>query len=232
MIVYDQGKANTEGCRVEYLKDLHRDNIIKLVRGKYRKRSDLDGHGKAIKALLKNCNTELAMLFSSDVEVLHPEWLGVLADMIRSKKVLGVTNFKPAANHWDRNWIAPRYIPCWMMLNMEAYKDFQGEDDWDLSFVPFSEWKHPEVFKGLKPPANPDYKPIQVFRDTGWRIWEKLEYENPKRLRILPLPYGYLDDMIRHYEGIDRNSFRPEHPFVKGQRKKIQERLKRLRNSR
>ena len=231
IIVYDQSRETDNGSRLPYLWAQAEKGNIKLIEGAYRPRSDLDGHGKAIKVLLENCDTDLALPWDSDIEVLHPLWLDALVDKLKGDNVLGVGGFNPGLNHWDLMWISPRYVPNWMLLDMAIYKDFQGEDDWDLSFVPFSAWKYPEVFEGQRPPNNPELLngEVRVFRDTGWRIWEKLIFENPRGLKILSLPADWWGNKMRHYCGIDRNSFQPDLPELVEKLRTIRGRLELLR---
>lgn len=231
IIVYDQSRETDNGSRLSYLRAQTEKGNIKLIEGAYRQRSDLDGHGKAIKVLLDHCDTELAMLWDSDIEVLHPDWLDALVDRLKGEDVLGIGNCNPGLNHWDRMWIAPRYVPNWMLLDMNIYRNFQDDDDWNLDFIPFSEWRHPEVFEGQRSPNNPELLngEIRVFRDTGWRIWEKLMFENPQGLKMLPLPADWWGNKICHFCGIDRNSFQPDLPELVEKRKVIRGRLALLR---
>jgi len=37
-------------------------------------------------------------------------------------------------------------------------------------------------------PAHPDPDPLQVFLDTGWRLWDRMQYENPEGYRMIDLP--------------------------------------------
>ena len=171
----------------------------------------------------------LTGLERSDIEILQPDWLDMLVERMDKPDVLGVADFKPGRNHFDRMWIAPRYLPDWMLLDMEKYREIEGEDDWDLSFVPYPDWPHPEVFAKQRPLANPDHNPPKVFRDTGWRIWEKMAHENPKNYKFVSLPYHWFGEKIHHFGGIDRNSFRPEFPELQMKLKKIRERLRILR---
>ena len=231
IIVYDQSRETDNGSRLLYLRTQADKGNIELIEGAYRQRSDLDGHGKAIKALLKHCDTELAMLWDSDIEVLHSNWLSALVDNLKGENVLGIGNCNPGLNHWDRMWIAPRYVPNWMLLDMDIYRNFQGEDDWNLDFIPFFKWKYPEVFEDQWPPNNPEFLngEVKVFRDTGWRIWEKLTFENPQGLKMLPLPADWWGNKMCHFCGIDRNSFQPELPELVKKLETIRGRLALLR---
>ena len=229
IIVYNQARIRDKGNRVAYLHKMARKGYIRLIEGEYRPRSDLDGHGKSVKKLLSACKTPLALLWVSDIEILQPEWLDMLVERIDGPDVLGIADFKPGRNHFNRMWIAPRYLPDWMLLDMEKYREIEGEDDWDLSFVPYPDWPYPEVFAKQPPLANPDHNPPKVFRDTGWRIWEKITHKNPNNYRLVSLPGHWFGEKIHHFGGIDRNSFRPEFPELQMKLAKIRERLRILR---
>ena len=229
IIVHNQARIRDKGNRVAYLNKMAKNGSIKLIEGEYRPRSDLDGHGKSVQKLLSVCDTELALLWVSDIEILKPEWLDMLVERIDGDDILGVADFKPGRNHFNRMWIAPRYLPDWMLLNMPLYRAIEGNDDWDLSYVPFPEWPHPEVFMGQSPPIHPDHNPPKVFRDTGWRIWEKMAKKNSRYYRFVPLPHNWFNIQVHHFGGIDRNSFRPEFPELQMKLTKIRERLEILR---
>ena len=229
IIVHNQARIRDKGNRVAYLNKMAKNGSIKLIEGEYRPRSDLDGHGKSVKNLLSVCDTELALLWVSDIEILKPEWLDMLVERIDGDDILGVADFKPGRNHFNRMWIAPRYLPDWMLLNMPLYRAIEGNDDWDLSYVPFPEWPYPEVFIGQSPPIHPDHNPPKVFRDTGWRIWEKMAKKNSRYYRFVPLPHNWFNIQVHHFGGIDRNSFRPEFPELQMKLTKIRERLEILR---
>lgn len=231
IIVYDQSREMDNGSRLPYLQNMAANGRLKLIRGAHRKRSDLDGHGKAITELLKHVDTDLALLWDSDIEVLASGWLDALVDTLEGDNVLGVGGLNPGRNHWDLMWISPRYVPNWMLLDMGRYRAFQGDDDWDLSFIPFSQWKYPEEFAGQRPPNKPELLNGEtlVFRDTGWRIWEKLAHENAQGLKIAPLPAAWLHVQMTHFCGIDRNSFQPELPELLAKRALMRGRLEKLR---
>ena len=235
ILVNDQSKGLGEGNRLRYLRKLSEDGKIELYEENYYARADLTGHGKGIKTLLEHVDTKYAFLGESDIEVIKDDWLTMLINRIENdydtSTVLGVGSFKMGGNHWDIKWIAPRYIPAWMLLNMSLYRKFEEPDDWDCSRIPYPLWPHKEIFEGLTPPQDPENDPVMVFRDTGWRLYEKLTYdERFKDLRIISLPSGYVGTRILHYGGIDRNSFRGgQDPYIQKYRNRINARLALLR---
>ena len=117
----------------------------------------------------------------------------------------------------------------WALVVVQEEEQVEEDDDWNLSYVPFPEWPYPEVFMGQSPPSNPDHNPPLVFRDTGWRIWEKMAKRNSRGYKLVPLPGDWFGKRIHHFGGIDRNSFRPEFPELQTKLAKIRGRLEMLR---
>ena len=223
-----EGIGTDDGNRLEYLREQARNGAITLIENKDQDKKY--GHGENIKVLLKACNTEYALLFNSTVEIIKSYWINELVDLIKTDKDLGVAKFRTGGKQGELNWISPVYWPNVMLLNMPLYKEFGNVDeDWDLRRIPLSEWKYRDIFKEYPPLKGPESKPEHVFLDTGYRLWERLEYENPGGLRMLPLPIGYYTQFMTLFDGIDRNSHRPNHPHVVKQRTRIQGRLRFLR---
>jgi len=234
IIVNDQSGGKGEGNRLEYLRRHADDGNIMLIEDDTYVRSDVQNHGKAIQNMMKHVDTQYAMLFESDLEVIKSDWLSCLISKMEGDRepqtVLGVSPFCGGRNHWDLRWIAPRYVPAWMMLDVPAYRTIESDDDWDCSEIPFDAWPYPRVFEGLTPPRKPENGVMKVFRDTGWRLWETLTFHNPGGLRILPMPTGYVGLRVRHYGGIDRNSYKGEDDcHIISRRMAIQEQLNILR---
>jgi hypothetical protein len=217
-----------DGTRLAYLWNLALDEKIKLIENK--KQGKKYGHGENLRLLLEQCTADYAMLFNSTSEIIRGDWLSVLVDMIRDPEHdLGVARFKDGGNHFDNAWMVPRYQPNWMMLNMALYREFFPENNWDLEAFSLPKFPHQELFAGLPPLKHPEQNPPLVFADTGWKLTEKLMYDNPGGVRILPLPEGYYVRYAKWLGGIDRNSHRPDHVHVVNTLAEINERLKELR---
>jgi len=216
-----------DGSRLDYLREQSRKGNIELIEHGLQKKKY--GHGENIKKLLEFCDTDLALLFVSSAEILRGDWLDVIISAIKEDEDLGAARFRPGGNHFDRSWRAPVYWANVMLLNMRLYGDFQEEDDWDLVKIPFSKFAHPEIFDGLPAPANSEESPPRVFGDTGWKLYERLKYKNPKGLKMQDLPNGFIYEWMKLLGGIDRNSYRPYHPFVQQQLKEVEQRLAKLR---
>lgn len=233
VIICDNSEGKEEANRLEYLKEQEKMGNIKLVENVIQPNQDGKmpyGHGENLKALLKKCDTPLAMLFSSGCEVKKPEWLTQLVGLLETDKDLGVAKTRKAENHFQNCWAANRYIPNWLLLNMDIYRKFGNPDeDWNLSRVPYETYEYKEAFKGLDPPRHPDPLPLQVFLDTGWRLWDRVHYENPNGLRMIEMPFYFPWRIINFFSGMDRNAHRPDHPYVVKMRGGIQRQLELLR---
>ena len=222
-----ENKLRDNGSRIGYLREQAKKGRIQLIENHDQERKY--GHGENIKKLLSICDTEYALLFVSTAEVLDPYWLHVLTRLIQTDRDLGVARFKSGGKQRELNWIAPVYWPNIMLLNMPLYRQFQAPGDWDLRRILKSEWKYGHIFNQFSPLREPENGKERVFLDTGSRLWERLTFENPAGYRILPLPDAYWKKHIVLYDGIDRNSHRPDHPWVQDRLRAVNERLSLLR---
>lgn len=243
IIVCDNSHGKGEGNRLEYLKEHERNGTIRLIENEMetgmwaQKPNGMStnkyGHGENLKILLKACETEYAMLLSSGVEILKTDWLDTLLAMLKTDKDLGTARFRPARNNFDTSWVAPVWWPNAMLLNMGLYNRIIHDEDWDLARVPYKDYKYKHLFDAQPIPINPDPEGLTVFLDTGYFLWERLEYDNPGGYRMVNFDANpcilQWRSMFGFYIGLDRNSHRPEHQFVITQRANIVERLKILR---
>jgi len=198
------------------------------------------GHGAALAKLLKQCNTEFACLMDSDCEVLEGDWLSVLVKKIRNANDLGVAKFKWGGVSANHQGIAPLYWPCVMLLNIPLYRKFEGEDDWQQNGIAYADYKYKKIFdkagwiqNGLVVtyPGQREVRDKNAGRDTAWRFTEKVLFETDNKYRMYPMPLNFWDIRIKHYGGITRNHFRPEHPMIAPRWEIIKENLKKLRSN-
>jgi hypothetical protein len=221
-------KMKDTGERLEYLQIMARLGYIRLIENDSQDRKY--GHGENLKLLVGNSKSDYAFLFNSSSEILRPDWITVLVNMIKDpEKDIGVARFRGGGNHFDKCWITPNYWPNMMLLNMRLYREFYPDNTWELAQVPFETFSRKEVFAGQPAPKEPEHDPPLVFCDTGWTLYERLQFDNPKGLRMLALPDNYWNTYIHWYGGIDRNSHRPDHPYVVETLAKVNERLALLR---
>jgi len=234
IVVCDNSGGKGEASRLGYLKEQERQGNIKLIENVIERNADTGkmpyGHGENLKVLLKACDTPLAMLLSSGCEIKDFSWLRSLVEMLKTDKDLGVAKTRIAENHFNNCFAANRYIPNWLLLNMDTYRKFGNPDeDWELRRVPFSEYWHKEAFVGLEMPSHPDPDPLQVFLDTGWRLWDRVHYENLDGYEMIEMPFYFPWRFINAFIGMDRNAHRPDHPYVVKTRQQIKRQLDILR---
>lgn len=197
------------------------------------------GHGAALEKLLKRCDTEFACLMDSDCEILHRDWLSLLVNTIRNANDLGVARFRWGGVAADNHCVAPVYWPCVMLLNIPLYREFEGEDDWQQSGGNYKDYKYKHIFDKagysqfglvITRPNQREVKKDNVGRDTAWRFTEKVLFETDSKYNIYPMPLNFWDIRVKHYGGITRNHFRPEHPVIAPRWKIIKENLIKLRS--
>jgi hypothetical protein len=218
-----------DGNRRAYLLDLAAESKIKLVFNVEQDRKY--GHGENLRVLCDNCRADYGFLLNSTSEVLRGDWIDVMVDALRDPEHdLGVARFRDGGNHFDKCWITPNYWPNIMLLDMRLYRKHFPGHRWELRQVGAEMFERPEVFYGMTPPRTPERTPPLVFADTGWSLYEKLRFDNPEGLRMLPLPDDYWRKYISWRGGIDRNSHRPDHEHVRGVLAEVKVALERLRS--
>jgi len=230
-----------DGNRLEYLREQARLGHIRLIEVKEKYKGY--GHGENIKRLLKACRTPYAMLLSSGTEIINPSWLWELMRMMKqNRNALGIAKSTLPTQHFNACWAAPKYIPNWMFLDMEKYREVGDDEDWGLKRVSTEEYPYMELFDGLPPPTDPEYMPPRVFLDTGWKLYEKLELSkdssvNPNGYKMLTMHAQFVRNEPKRtpltamlfFGGLDRNSFRPNFEWCKQRRREIARRLRLLR---
>ncbi len=210
------------GCRIDYLRDMARQGKIRLIENLEQDKKY--GHGENIKLLLGACNSNYALLFVSAAEITSRFWLSQLVNQFTDESILGVARYRPPVQDEYSIYRAPLYWPNIMMLDMTKYTEFAKEGDFDLCQMRAREFPFPRLFGQISIDPNG-----LIFADTGWRFFARIHFDNPKFYRIAPLPNGYYNTVMRLYGGIDRNSHRPQIPYVKSQLDEIDQRLAQLR---
>jgi glycosyltransferase involved in cell wall biosynthesis len=220
IVVFDStGKDSGER---KYLSKLEVEGRIGLLTHEERQ-----SHGQAITALLKQCDTDFACLFDSDMEVLNGDWMSILVDQMTSSKDLGVARFISARVHYT-DLLAPFFDSFCMVLNMNLYRQFKWDAYWENEQKKLEDYSYKSIFDSIEKPQN--FSGF-VYCDTEWRFTEKLLYENENGFVMKGLPPGFLGNSVYHYGGMSRNYFRPEHPEVAYRLYKIHQRLLELRAS-
>lgn len=242
IIVCDNSGGEGEGNRFEYLKKHEKNGTLRLIessggKGDWELKDGMwqnsYGHGVNLKILLKACDTDYAMLLSSGIEVLKTDWLDTFMAMLKTGKDLGAARLRPVRMDFDDVWAAPCWWPNLMLLNMKLYRKIMLDRDWDLARIAYEDYEHKNIFNKKPSPEKSDSDRLMIWLDTGYFLWERLEYNNSEGYRMVnfdtnPVTFQWCW-LFGYYIGLDRNSHRPEHSFVVSQRTKIQERLRILR---
>lgn len=204
-----------------YLRDHEAKGNIKLLESEKKL-----SHGEGLARLIKECDTDWAVLLDSDCEILKGDWITVLKGEIQSNQDLGVSRFRHGGIAKDLHCIAPVFWPATMLLNVKLYRNFEEEDDWSQRNEILRNYKYRHIYdkKGyyhggyiVTKPHNRELRDdAVVWRDTSWRFTEKVLFETDGKYKIRPMPQQYWDTKVRHYGGLTRNHWRREsHPMVK-----------------
>jgi glycosyltransferase involved in cell wall biosynthesis len=179
--------------------------------------------GESLVRLLRKSGAPLACALESDCEILHGGWLTYLAQNIKdwNHDVL-VARFFPPQIKLNHYW-TPAWGPECALVNMPLYREMaDGTDDWQQRGMAFTDYAHKEIFDGIaREPGMRDY----VNLDTGWRIYEKLRWENRWGFSVQPIGKTFFSIFVKHYGGISTRGDRPE---IQPRLAEIRRRLKSL----
>jgi len=165
LIVYDD--CSTNNVDLEYLRDQRNIGWIELIEGEKRV-----NHGGALNALLRDCNTDIAIILDNDIQILKSGWLEDAVKLVKDDTLLicGIEHDyksgKPSYPDWFQTWF--------MMINMEAYRDGM-EVDWSR--------------------VTED----EIMIPVGAKLHIKIKENNPKGYKfITPIP-DYIQGKYRHF---------------------------------
>lgn len=154
----------------EYLKKAEQDERVEVVWG-----NEWTKHGATVDILLNHCDTDLAMILDSDIEILDYSWLKEMIDLIKDDIIL-ISNVEkdyksgvPSLPDWFQSWF--------MMLNMNAYKDGMQ-----------TSWLH----------GSGVYNGRELFFPTGGFFWAKLQTDNPMGYKLMSIP-DYIQKKYHHF---------------------------------
>ncbi len=216
-----------DGNRRLWLRTMRNMGQIRLIENT--DQGKLYGHGENIRVLLDQCVADYGFVLNANSEIIRPDWISVLTEkMTDDEHDLGVARYR-AGGPREHDYIAPCYWPNIMLIDMRLYKKHFAGHAWELKQVGYEDFDRPEIFAGQGVPSKPERVPPLVFCDTGYSLWEKLTFDNPAGLRMLPLPENYWNEFLRWRGGIDRNSFRPSHPYVVETLREVDSALAKLR---
>ena len=212
ILVYD---SPGDGQDREYLQQKKDESKLDFIAGKINL-----SHGHAINILLKECATHFACLLDSDCEILSGDWLSYLVGFIESDSDIGVAKLRPGGKFYGKELLTPYYWAACMLLTMPLYHMMAAGDDWPTKRMAYEDYAGPFKFDGI--PKNEGW---HVGYDTGGRFTERLLYGNEFGFAMRRIPPKFWQTKVRHYGGISRNHWRPEHPQIAPRWKEIKKRL-------
>jgi len=190
-------------------------------------------HGQALDILTQQCETPLAVILDSDVEILKGDWLAQLVTQPITDEVIGVGHLREGGNFTKHGfWRVPIYLPYCLLLNMDAYRKIGFKvSDWIDHYIPMSEYPYKDKFTEASYRA---YHKIntnleRVHYDTAGGFSERVLFENPDGLTMYPLPPAFMKDTIYHYEGMTAHRSNLDSERMSPKVKRIRERLRFLR---
>lgn len=216
ILVYD---SPGDGQDRAYLQGLKNEGKLDFIAG-----AENLSHGHAIGRLLRQCETELACLLDSDCEILNGKWLSCLIGLLQTDQDIGVAKFRPGGKFYGKELLTPYYWMACALLVMPLYHTIETSDDWPTKRMPYEKYSGPFKFGDI-----PKGEGWHVGYDTGGRFTEKILYENEHGFAMRKIPALFWGKYVKHYGGISRNHWRPEHPQIAPRWKKIKERLAMLR---
>ena len=177
-------------------------------------------HASALMRLLAKCETPLACMVDSDIEVLKGEWLRVLVDELKSPNDMGVAKTKVKGIFPSGVATVPIFQPFCLLLNMENYRKVANGVNWQEKAIPREEYKGSWIL----PKSHP-----RAYGDVGWQLAEKIMFDNPNGFIMREMPEKYMLNYLRHYGGLSAHHANPDHPRVRDRWQLCKIRLKALR---
>ena len=190
-------------------------------------------HGQALDILTQQCDTPLAVIIDSDVEILRGDWLNQLTTQPITDEVMGVGHLREGGNFTKHGFFrVPIYLPYCLLVNMDAYRKMGFRaTDWVDHYIPMSEYPYKDKFTEASYKA---YHAInssleKVHYDTAGGFSERVLFDNPDGLTMYPLPPGFAKNAIYHYGGLSAHRKCLSSERMSPKVKRIKERLRFLR---
>lgn len=199
IIVCDDNSQN--GVDLEYLRGCQARGWLTLYEHDRR-----HGHGGMLNRLVNDiCDTELAFLMDSDIQILGSGWLEAFVGAASENSdiiAVGDTMFRYFTPHCYR---VPVYHAWFGLLNMNLYRDGM-EVDWKSKKADRREEPFKTIFAPYYPPKEPGlnwerWNENFVAIDPGGNFWIKFNYDNPKGYKVVPMPKS-LKNKYHHYDHV------------------------------
>jgi hypothetical protein len=217
------GDSPANGVDRGYLEMMDANGLINLIR------LDRDmSHGESLTSLIKSqgCETPCFVTLDSDCEILSGDWIDVMLGQIQGPKDVIVAKHREGGLIGDNYLITQTLWLCCALFIMENYRKIKADDNLPEGYVDFDSYPFKDQFTVLPGPGWNRKLGIE----TGGRLADRLEFDNNKfGLQTRRLPIDFFDTHVRHYGGISRNHWRPEHPEIAPRWIEIKKRLAELR---
>jgi len=201
IIVYDD--RSTNDVDVQYLRRADVLGWLELHLGMKHL-----GHGAALNELVNRlCDTDYAIVMDSDIEIKRSGWIqDFLAIAATDEKIISIVDTIGKRLTW-LGYNVPVCNFSLGFLNMEAYRNGM-EVDWRSVIGGTDRRQEPyeSIFADIYPaPASfknlPKFNENFVSIDPGAKFWLKVNYDNPKRYRVIPMSVG-LKQKYHHFDHI------------------------------
>lgn len=222
VVVYDSPASGHDRAYLERLAGAGR---IRLIPG-----TENFMHGPAVWRLLAHRETEWVVIMDSDCEVRDRTWLRALfAEIDNEDSQIGVAKLRRGGELFKGELLTPYYWLACMLLNAGTYFAHGGAlVDWPEQSMRYENYRGSFDFKPHLPAGfNPADWHVGI--DTGGIFSERLLTGDLKGYAMRSMPPGFWDRYVKHYGGISRNHFRPEHPEIAPRWVEIKQRLAVLR---
>jgi len=183
-------------------------------------------HGEVLTQLFKTIRNPYAVTLDSDCEILSGDWIDAMISQVQGPRDVIVAKHREGGLIGDNYLITRTLWLCCALFVMENYRKIEADDNLPEGCVDFDSYPYRDQFRVL---PGPDWN-RQLGVETGGRLADRLVFDNKFGLETRRLPVDFFDTRVRHYGGISRNHWRPEHPEIAPRWVEIKRRLAELRS--
>lgn len=185
-------------------------------------------HGEVLTELFKVMNTTpYAVTLDSDCEILSGDWIDAILAQVQGPKDVIVAKHRDGGLIGENFLITRTLWLCCAVFVMGNYRKIEADDNLPEGYVDFDSYPFKDQFTTLPGPGWNRKLGIE----TGGRLADRLIFDNKFGLQTRRLPIDFFDTHVRHYGGISRNHWRPEHPEIAPRWIEIKRRLAELRKA-
>jgi glycosyltransferase involved in cell wall biosynthesis len=184
-------------------------------------------HGEVLTQLIKSQGRETpyVVTLDSDCEILSGDWIDIMLSQLQGPKDVIVAKHREGGLIGNNALITRTLWLCCALFVMENYRKIESDDNLPEGMTPFDTYPHRRQFRYL-PGLGWDR---QLGIETAGRLADRLVFDNKFGFETRPLPPDFFDTRVRHFGGMSRNHWRPEHPEIAPRWAEIKRRLAELR---